>query len=494
MRINRERLEALPPRERKEMEGLLRQMAELREEDPLQFFRPHSEPQRRFMESRSPITAAFAGNQFGKSVALTVKALCQHVPTDGLPEHMRGYKLAGKFSPVVGWFLCPSFKALETFVLPTFREWAPKAYLLGGRWDRAWDKTNRVLRFKDGGEIHVFTYEMEASKLVGARVDYVAYDEPPPEQHRGEALMRLVARGGFEMFAMTPVNISGGGIGWVYRELWKRRGDRDKTVITASIHDNPTLDKETVARVLSNYADEERRAREFGEFVHIGGMVYQGGFERVLCDPPSRDHVRKWDVVVGIDPGLKNAAFVWVGFDQDNVAYVFDELLLNERTPRDYVDGIREVNGKWGLREDPLYIIDPSARNRSLINRESVEGELQRLGLYAMPGQNQVEAGVQQARLRIQQKGLYVSTGCVGLRGEADEYRMEERPDGEFRVVKENDHRLDALRYCLMSRVWSYGRPLADETHRRGYVHGVEPPYRELVFQEADSPPLGAMS
>jgi hypothetical protein len=34
---------------------------------------------------------------------------------------------------------------------------------------------------------------------------------------------------------------------------------------------------------------------------------------------------RTLDVVVGIDPGIRNAGFVWVGFDRDLVAYVFDE-------------------------------------------------------------------------------------------------------------------------------------------------------------------------
>jgi hypothetical protein len=46
--------------------------------------------------------------------------------------------------------------------------------------------------------------------------------------------------------------------------------------VKGSIHDNPLLDKDTVERTLARFPEEERRAREFGDFVHIGGMVYQG--------------------------------------------------------------------------------------------------------------------------------------------------------------------------------------------------------------------------
>jgi hypothetical protein len=63
-----------------------------------------------------------------------------------------------------------------------------------------------------------------------------------------------------------------------------------------------------------------------------------------------------------------------------------------------------------------------------------------------MHGMNAVEAGVQQIRLRMEKRMFWVSPDCRGLRDEAEEYRMADRPDGEFKVVKERDHRLDALR------------------------------------------------
>jgi hypothetical protein len=416
----------------------------------------------------------------------------QHYPTNELPERLRAYKRVSHDRPVKGRFMCPSDKALTGYVIPKFKEWTPKRLLLGGGWDKAYSKQHNVLHFADGGLIEFFTYAMDADKLVGADLDYVAYDEPPPEDHRKENYPRLLDRKGFEAFALTPVNMKGGGIGWLYRDVYKQRENPEITVVQWAIHDNPHLDAKEIEQTLSIYSEDERRAREFGEFINFGGMVYDGGFERVLMtrDPTPAD-VRPWDVVVGMDPGLKNAAFIWVGFDSDNRAYVFDEVLLQEKTPKDYAAAIRQTNAKWGIR-DPLYVIDPSARNRSLINAESVEALLQAEGIYPMHGYNPVEAGVQQIRLRMEKRMFFVSPACRGLRDEAEEYRMQDRPDGEFKVVKENDHRLDALRYAVTTRLWDPGMDSQEERPTR--LRPDPRPFHSTTSTRLRNPPGGQLA
>jgi hypothetical protein len=122
---------------------------------------------------------------------------------------------------------------------------------------------------------------------------------------------------------------------------------------------------------------------------------------------------------------------------------IFDEVLLQEKTPTDYVKAIRATNQKWGIK-DPLYVIDPSARNRATVNAENVEAVLQSLGIYPMHAMNAVEAGSSRCASGCRRTCWRISKDCRGLRGEADLYRMKDRPDGHFEVVKENDHRLDA--------------------------------------------------
>lgn len=472
------------------------------EANPLQAFWPHSVPQRQFMEAKTRLQAALAGNRFGKTTALVVKCLIQHTPDDILPDHLKPYKLATG-SPVMGRLLVPSEKAFITYTEPAIKKWIPKQLYRGGNWAKAWSKQHSILYFADGGQLGVYTYSAEAETMVGADLDYVGYDEPPPEAHRNECRIRLVDRDGFEMFAFTPVN-TGAGIGWLYRTVWKRREHPDVTVVRGAIHDNPLLSKAAVEAALAEYPDDEREAREFGTFKHFGGMVYPDGFEKVLVPPVEPKQLEGQDIVVGIDPGLKNAAFVWVAFDRDNRAVVFDTVMLQEQTPAAYVKAIRAKNIQWGLK-NPLYVIDPSARNRSLTNADSVESLLQKLGVYPMHGQNDVQAGVQQIRDRIAQEAFFVcrqpttypelGDGTAGVRDEAEEYRMQDRPDGEFKVVKENDHRLDALRYALMARLW-FRRQAADPLKGPEFEPGVAPPMREFFAYApaASVPPMGSMS
>jgi hypothetical protein len=70
-------------------------------------------------------------------------------------------------------------------------------------------------------------------------------------------------------------------------------------------------------------------------------------------------------VYVGIDPGIARGGVVWCGFDRDNVMLVFDELYPEGKT----VEEIALISGRrtaeWGIEPD-VYVIDPSARNRSV--------------------------------------------------------------------------------------------------------------------------------
>lgn len=482
--VDASRLARLDPQTRREALRLLGELDEVYAQNPLEKFhacerscgpgcKAHPK-QREFLAARTRIQAAFAGNRFGKSTALVVKALCQVLPEDYLPERIKPFRLHER-SSACGRIVCPDLNAtLYGVLLPAFRQWTPRDALLGGSFDKAWDKQRRLLRFKDPDSwVQFMTYEMDLDKFGGSALDFVGYDEPPPQDIREECRVRLLDRAGFEMFAMTPLM----GIGWVYREIWKKREHPDITVVQGSIHDNSHNNKEAVEAFLADRPpdDPERRAREFGEFAHFGGMVYPT-FGEAVVDPPEAKHVKGLDTVVGIDPGMRNAAFVYVGFDADNVALVYDELLLQDQTPADYARALHAVNEKWGVK--PTYVIDPSARNRSLVNAESVEAELTRYGIYCVHGQNMIEAGVQQVRARIQAKRLLISRACFGLRDEADEYRVEQRPDGEFRPVKENDHRLDALRYALMYRPWLRGLERRNPKRMLGMEEAWPPPTR----------------
>lgn len=410
------------------------------------------------MAAKSKIVAAFAGNRFGKTCALTAWVIIQHAPDELLPDRLKPFKRA-KSEVVDGRYFCPTQKTIETVVLPEMRKWMPTQMLLGGSWDKAYSKQHNIIRFKDGGRCEFFTYEQDPKAGVGSSLDYVIFDEPAPWEHFEEGAIRVIDRGGCLRFGMTPVNMKEGGIGWIKREILDKSNpdhadyNPEITVVRGTIWDNPDNSREDIEFILNLFPEDERQARETGDFIHFGGMVYSGGFNGVLREPPTPDEIKNYDVVVGMDPGLKNAAFVWVAFDNENRALVFDEILLQDKTALHYRAAIETINKRWGIK-NPLYVVDPAARQRSLVNAESVASELNRQGIFPMWGQNDPETGVQQIRRRILEKGFVVANNLKGLIYEADEYRLKDSPDGEFRVVKENDHRMDALRYAMMTRPW----------------------------------------
>lgn len=465
-----------------ELEGLLAA-------NPLLGFEPHSVAQRVFLGASTPVVAAFAGNRFGKSTVLVVALLRELLPGELLPGWLRGAK---RFeAPAHGWLMCPTEDKIFDSLKPAFERWCPPSAFVGGSWGRAFNGGRMMLSFECGSTLGFKTYKQDASTLGGASLHVVGYDEPPPVGHREEGMTRLIDHGGFELFAMTPVNVN---TSWIRREIYRKREAPHITVVSGSMHDNPTLDAAQKELVLSSYKNDlVRRAREFGEFLDVGGLVYPE-FERCVVEPPSVEDVRRWDVVVGIDPGIRNCGITFCGFDRDNVLTVFDELLLQDRGADEYAEGIDAVLSRWGLRrDDVMFVIDPAARQRGQVNAETVMSALMRAGVFCAEGQNDVEAGCMQLRSRMASGRFFVSRGCVGLRDEADDYAMEDRDDGVFRVIKGNDHRLDSLRYAAMFRPWDAGVEMSAPQRRLGWVPGRAPAAGELVVPQAGAP-LGFMS
>ena len=458
VQVIRQHIAEHPEKATVELLGELDELDRLIARNPLQKFWPHPAQFPAFC-AMTPVVAVFAGNRFGKTTFLVNRILIECVDTAALPVPLRRFKRWDENTAPNGTacrIVNPSNQLLEGVIIPAFREWCPPDQLLGGSFDKALrGAPDRRLAFKNGSSISFMTYEQDLSKFGGWKGHVVGYDEPPPLEIREECMARLVDFGGYELFAMTPLKAN---TGWIRREIFKKRESPDITVIRGSIHDNPNLNQEAKDRFLNTLSsDLWRQAREFGDFVDIGGLIY-ADFERIIAKKPfPGDFVRSLDVVVGIDPGIRNTGIVFGGFDGDNTLHVFDAMLLQDKTPDDYVKAISKTLSRWGI--DPgtvTHVIDPAARQRAQVNAETVQSALMRLGVFTVNGQNDVEAGIQQVRLRIQHKRLWISPeptkGLLHLREEADEYAAEDRPDGEFKPIKANDHILDSLRYLAMYR------------------------------------------
>jgi phage terminase large subunit-like protein len=415
-------------------------MRQVVEANPLVTTHPISEAQRELLSAWTRFVLFCGGNRAGKSFGGILKDLIELLPREVLPEHLQAFKHLEP--PVRGRIVSPGRSTTqEVVIFDLLRQMAPKAGLVGGSFDSAYDKQHNMLHFEGGSWLQFLTAEMDVDKHAGAALDFVHFDEEPTGD-KGlrvyrENVMRILSTDGHFWMTMTPTE----GFSWSMGELYDNSHLPHVTVIRSSMHDNPTVSEDAKRDALQGLTEEEREARVEGRYVHFGGLVYPEFGGKHLVPEPELAHIKHLDVIVGIDPGLTGTGVVWIGFDKDDHALAFDELFLKDATPDVVAPGIREVNARWGLEPDH-YVIDPSARNRDLINAEQLEAAYARAGIYTMPGQNAREPGITQVKRRLQSDppALLVSEGCQRLRWEFARYRRQEKPDGSFDVLKRDDH------------------------------------------------------
>jgi phage terminase large subunit-like protein len=453
-----------------------------------------------FHEAMTKVKALIAGNRSGKTVGCIVDDIIQAVDRGLLPAWLKPFK---KWEPPFHvWIGAPKFSKHEDTIIPLLRRFLPKQMLFEGSFEKSYRRQpTPILRLTNGSTFTFKTYDQDLDAWAGAAVNRIHWDEEPNGEDgkalRGEAQARLVSTDGDEIIGMTPLL----GLGtWVYDEIWERRHEPGITVVQMSIGDNPWNTKKAIEEFLAGRTDEERRAREKGEFVHFGGLFYDEFSDDLHVWPTEAkpEHVKGQDVVVGIDPGLRRTGITWTAFDNDNAALTFDEYYPSESVVPEICAEIRQRNEYWGC-EDPLYIIDPSARNRSAINADAIEAAYMREGIYPQYGQNDRGAGIMEIKRRLQacdgqgepHPTLVISPKCQNLIWEIGRYRRDTNSDDEWKAIKVDDHLVDSLRYAILHRTW-YVSPLPAQKPVYSTPE-FQAPHAEEKFRQ-DVPPLGAFS
>lgn len=437
-----------------------------------------------FMAALERIVLCAAGNRFGKTTANVVWAIIQHTPDHLLPDRLKAFRRPRpshvQDRPVDGRYVAPSEKALINIVIPELQRWIPQDILRGGRWDKAYTDKNKVLYFHDGGRMEFYTSEQDPKVMVGTALDYVIFDEPTTKAVWGENWVRISTRRGCARFGLTPVNMVGGGIGWLYHDIYKPgmlgqpfegTDDLIPRILRADMDDNPDMSDKDIAEALAIFSPEEREARRTGEFVAFGGLVY-ASFSKFIVklspdNPEHQKYVQRLQTVVGIDPSYRRAAFVWVGFDGANRGLIYHVEYVRKGSPIAFKQAIERGNRLWGLRQKPLYVMDPYAGGQhSMLTGSTVtiKSELQTLGIATvspkvLDSNAIVYGGVANIWRRMEEESFSVAN-CVDPEFllEAEEYRTVDRPDGVFEVVKEFDDGMDACRYAFSWRPW-YSSP-----------------------------------
>lgn len=407
-----------------------------------------------------------AGNRTGKSICGAYALSC-HL-TGVYPDWWEGRRFD---SPISAWAVGKDARAvrdtLQKELLGGVGEWGTgmlpahtlgKAFALQGT-PQAIDIVK--VRHVTGGwsELGFKNYQQDIGSFMGTSKDVVLCDEEVPIEIYNECNIRTATTKGLMLLTFTPLD----GLTRLIVNFCKRAdflvGERplvamdqdieeegeevvgfatSKAVVQAGWDDVPWLDAETKARLLEDTPEHLKEARSKGLPSQASGNVYQTAVEQVMCKPIEIPD--NWPRMYGLDVGWNQTAAVWAALDPNtDTIYVYDEHYLAKELPSTHAYSIIS-RGKWIPGA-----FDPAARGRSPNDGRRLIQDYRDMGLNLYPAINEVDSGILAIQQRCAVKKLRIFSTCNNLLKEYMLYRR----DKHGKIVKENDHALDALRYVV---------------------------------------------
>ncbi|MDE6398962.1 MAG: terminase family protein [Clostridiales bacterium] len=296
--------------------------------------------------------------------------------------------------------------------------------------------------------------EAGREKFQGSSLDFVWFDEEPPEDVYEECRMRVLDRKGDIYGTMTPLK----GMTFVYDKIYLNAAD-DPEVWCEFMEwaDNPYLDRGEIERLSGVLSPEALASRRYGEFADRGETVYPEFDERTHVIEPF-DVPADWQDCLSIDPGLNNPLSChWYACDYDGNVYVVAEHFEAGKNVQYHCEAIKRISDKlrWKRtrRGDIYALIDSAANQRTLAASRSVTELFCENGVAVNPKVDKnLFAGINRVKnYLLGENGtprLYIFSCCVNLIRElkAYKYAADDTP------VKRDDHALDELRYYLMTK------------------------------------------
>ncbi len=405
-----------------------------------------------------------AGNQVGK----TVSAGFEHAMhlTGRYPDWWRG---AVFDEPTIGWAASETSQGtrdtVQRILLGQVGAWGTGAIPRDALKEikRAAhgvpDAVETVLvRHGGGGDVQagtsrvtIKTYDQGRLRWQGETLDFVWFDEEPPDDIYFEGLTRTNARGGIVTLTFTPLK----GMSSVVRRFLQEK-PAGTVVTNMTIHDAGHYSPEQREAIIATYPAHEREARINGTPTLGSGRIFP-----IADDVISETQVQipaHWPRICGMDFGWDHpTAAVWIAWDRDNdVVHIYDAYRVREATPMIHALAIN-ARGKWipvawphdGEQHDKGSGVALANQYRKLqvnmLKDKATHAPDKSAGEKEGQGGNSVEAGLMMMLDRMQTGRLKVAKHLADW---WEEYRLYHREDGK--IVKLQDDLMSATRYGLM--------------------------------------------
>ncbi len=291
-------------------------------------------------------------------------------------------------------------------------------------------------------------------KFQGSSLDFVWFDEEPPEDIYDECRMRVMDKNGDIFGTMTPLK----GLTYVYDRIYLNSGNSDEVWYEfMEWADNPYLPENEFTDLEKCLSKEQLESRRYGRFKANSGLVYTEFDENFHVIDPF-DFPKEWQDTISIDPGLNNPlSATWFCVDYDGNIYAVAEHYVAEKDVVYHSDKIKEISNRLNWKRDVKgrvsAIIDSAANQKTLASNKSVCELFYDNGILVNPKVNKdVFSGIERVKQYLNKEGvkpkLYIFKSCSNLIRELKSYRWGKNDN----PIKTDDHSLDALRYYIMTK------------------------------------------
>lgn len=445
------------PSEATKQYNRLQRLAELKKTCALFFYKPYAK-QKEFhaagIQYRERLL--MAGNQLGKTYAAG-NEVAMHA-TGMYPDDWQGKRFTRS---VRGWVGSVSAEltrdGAQRILLGPTGKWGtgciPKEMIVEIKRARGVpDSVETILVKNVYGDISQITfksYKDGREAWQAETLDFIWFDEEPPEDIYGEGVTRTNNTKGVVFLTFTPLL----GMSNVVMRFYAKDPDDptkhhpDRHITNMTIHDVEHYDEETKKRIIAAYPAHEREARAMGIPMLGSGRIFPVA-EEVLREDPIDVIPANWKQIIGLDFGWDHptAAVRLVWDEQNDVIHVVSAYRQSEAAPLIHAAAIRPW-GEWIPVAWPHDAMQHDKRGDQFFKIYADLGlsMVSEHAQFADKRGNSVEAGLMEILQRMQTGRWKVDRT---LSQWWEEFRMYHRKDGQ--VVKERDDLMAATRYAYM--------------------------------------------
>jgi phage terminase large subunit-like protein len=277
-------------------------------------------------------------------------------------------------------------------------------------------------------------------------------EECPPEVYQ-EGQVRLMTTRGLSTLSFTPLEgltelVSG------FMGPPEDNENASRFVVSCGWDDVPHLDEVAKRELLANLPPHQKDARSKGIPQLGAGAIYPVLPEDIEVD--DFELPTHWHRGYGMDVGWNRTACLWGAWDRTaDVIYVYSEHYRGQAEPILHAAAVKARG------QSMQGAIDPASKGRQQADGKQLLKMYRDLGLNLHEANNGVEAGIYDVWQRLSTGRLKFFKSCRNTMAEFKIYRR----DLNGKIVKANDHAMDALRYLIATpRVFA---PVVSEYERQ---------------------------